>query len=177
MRRLVTAILFVGVFTFSATQVHACWCGVGGVADSFKRARAVFLGDVLDIAAPKTTDPDAPLQDRLFTITFTVAKTWKGVPAGAREFKVLSGQGRSPCSRVVHAGQRYLVFANGAYQQGGEDPVWDLISTCNRMELVDFTWRNGDSIRTMTSRRLTQLRHCLLFKLDFRPTLRWKPAR
>jgi hypothetical protein len=178
MKHLIVATLFVAVVALSGTHARACYCGVGDVPKSFKRAHAVFLGSVIDIAPPKTTDPDAPLPGRFFTITFMVERSWKGLPLLSRVFVVLSAQGNYGCFAYpeVHKGERYLVFADAAYREGGEDPSWNIMTACNRTALVDFTLRRRDSDPFEDMKALDAITALPSFRLDFKPTLHWKPV-
>src|ERR1700730_8102058 len=176
MRRLISVTLFVASITLSATHAQGCYCAVGNVPKAFKQARAVFLGEVTDIAKPKTTDPDASLPGRFFTITFTVEKSWKGVPLVDSEFKVLAAQGNYGCFAypAVRKGERYLVYADAAYRDRGEDSSWNIITVCNRTSLVDFTRRSRDSDPFADMKVLDAITALPSFTLDFKPTLRWK---
>jgi hypothetical protein len=117
-------------------RTYACFCVRPEVPESFKQAKSVFLGEVVDIVEPKTSDETAPLPDRFFKIKFKVQRSWKGVPYGAREFSVLSAQGRYGCFAFppVTKGEMYLVYADSAYRAEN----WGIITVCTRTTAVRF---------------------------------------
>jgi hypothetical protein len=121
-----------------ATTSYACFCLVPDVPQALENAQAVFVGEVVDIVEPRTSDEDAPLPGRFFTIKFKVEKSWKGVPFGATEFELLSGQGKSGCFDFppVRKGERYLVYAG---QAKAIEKDWIILAGCgNRTSLIEF---------------------------------------
>ena len=93
---------------------------------AYERSRAVFLGEVVKIDKPLTTEVEAPLKDRLHKVTFKVEFSWKGAgfrEVGLHDFVVLSDQGKaSDCfswGKFVE-GEKYLVYAD-------ETPDKDLV--------------------------------------------------
>src|SRR6266849_5357295 len=67
-------------------RAYGCSCLTPEVPEALKQAKAVFLGEVIDIVEPKTSNEAAPLPGRFFTIKFKIQRSWKGIPSGAREF-------------------------------------------------------------------------------------------
>ena len=134
MKQILLSILAVACFVLCAPPAYGCSCVMPEVPDALKTAKAVFLGEVVEIVEPKTTNETAPLPGRFFTIKFKIEKSWKGVPFAAREFNVLSAQGRYGCFAFppVSKGQRYLVYADAASDIGN----WGLITMCNRTTVV-----------------------------------------
>ena len=104
-------------------RTYACFCVTPEVPESFKRAKAVFIGAVVDILEPKTSDETAPLPGRFFTIKFKVQRTWKGVPSGTQEFSVLSAQGRYGCFAFPPVTKGETRYLDGLYIDKPEE--WD----------------------------------------------------
>src|SRR5947209_12033996 len=95
MKKIVLVTFFFGTLLLSAPTNHACSCAVPEIDQSFKRANAVFIGEVTEIIAPKSYDEMAPLSDRLYTVKLKVEKSWKGVKS--HEVSILSDQGTLQC--------------------------------------------------------------------------------
>jgi uncharacterized Ntn-hydrolase superfamily protein len=106
------------------------------VPKAVERASAVFVGEVTDIVAPTTSDEKSPLPGRFFTIKFKVQKSWKGVTSD--EINILSAQGEYGCFAFppVTKGEKYLVYADEAYNDGTSQKDWLIITTCNRTALI-----------------------------------------
>ena len=136
MKRIVLMILAFGCLVVSPPRAHACFCVTPEVPDALKRAKAVFLGEVIDIIEPKATDENAPLPDRFFIIKFKIQRSWKGVGAGTREFSILSANGHYGCFAFppVAKGETYLVHADPAYRAES----WGIITICTRTTIVRF---------------------------------------
>lgn len=115
-----------------SSNSHACVCAILPVPKAIERASAVFVGEVVDIVGPVTTDNDAPLPGKYYTIKFKVEKSWKGVTT--REMNILSGQAKYSCFDYppVEKGERYLVYADPIYYYGVDQKDWLRIDTCNR---------------------------------------------
>jgi len=126
--------LIVGIFALSATTTLACSCAMPDVPEALNRANAVFIGEVAEIIEPLTSDEKALPPGRFFTIKFKVEKSWKGVAIASREISVLSAQGRYGCFAYppVSKGERYLVYAEPAYVDGGSSEDWSIITNCTR---------------------------------------------
>jgi hypothetical protein len=111
-------------------------CSAPAVPLAFKEASAVFIGTVSDVVDPRSKVDKAPLEQRFYTIRFNVQRSWKGVTSD--EISVLSGQGKFGCLSypAVSKGERYLVFANALYRDGGPVKGLLLIDRCTRTELI-----------------------------------------
>jgi hypothetical protein len=117
MKHLVLAAALGAISVISQVDNLACFVGAPDVPEAFDRAHAVFIGEVVEIAEPLTAEPDAPLADRFYRVTFKVEYSWKG--AGFREFGlseivVLSNQGKGgSCFSwgSFSEGRKYLVYA------------------------------------------------------------------
>src|SRR5260370_35652078 len=82
-----------GCLVASPAGGHCCLRLTPEVPHALKRAKAVFLGEVIDIIEPKATDENEPLHDRFFIIKFKIQRSWKGAGAWTEEFKILSANG------------------------------------------------------------------------------------
>lgn len=95
---------------------YTCACVKSDVSHAYAAAAAVFAGEATEVIEPRTTDRNAPLSERLYTVKFKVAQAWKGVgflDVLLAEVTVLSDQGRGACfswGTFVKGGQ-YLVYA------------------------------------------------------------------
>lgn len=136
MKRIILATLIIAIVAISARNSYACWCSIPSVPEAVERADAVFVGEVADVIPPRTSDPDAPLPGRFFTIKFKIEKSWKGVDSD--EIDVLSAQGNYSCFAFppVYKGEKYLVYADPVYHDGSYQKGWHFISVCNRTALV-----------------------------------------
>jgi hypothetical protein len=102
------------------------------VPEAFKQAKAVFLGEVVDIVEPNTTDETAALPGRFFTIKFKIQKSWKGIPFGAAEFSVLWLTNCYECPDLPSLNESYLVYANPV----SDSETWSLVTWCSRTMAV-----------------------------------------
>ena len=107
---------------------RACFCLLPELADSFKEARSVFVGETLEITEPKRPDADAPLIDHAHTIKFKVVRSWKGVPFTASEYSVLWLTNCYECLPLPRTNETYLVFATPL----PENKTSSLVTMCNR---------------------------------------------
>lgn len=135
-KHLVLTALVVAFLLIQATKVSGCSCVKHEVPRAFAEARAVFLGEVIDIDEPRTDSPTAPLAERLFQIHFKVERSWKG--AATRETVILSDQGRAGCFSwgPFVKGQKYLVYAESRTPSGKSIKPLAVLFSCNRTELL-----------------------------------------
>ena len=133
MKQTLLMIPALGCLAVCPLRAYACFCTAPEVSESFKRSRAAFLGEALDIVEPKTSDEKAPLVDRTFTIKFKILQSWKGIPFGAVEFNILWLPDCYECLDLPHVNERYLVFADPA--SGTES--WSIVTSCNRTKVID----------------------------------------
>jgi hypothetical protein len=136
MKHLLPIILVLLCMVAFVPRAYGCWCSRPEVPEAFNRAKAVFLGEVVDVVEPHTTDETAPLPGRFFTIRFKIQKSWKGIAFGTQEFSVLSAQGHYGCFAFppVTKGETYLVYADPAYRAEN----WGIVTICNRTTVVRF---------------------------------------
>jgi hypothetical protein len=114
-----------------ASPAYSCYCGAPRVSRAFKKAAAVFVGEVTEIIPPSNRTSDASPMDRLFKIKFKVGQFWKGV--STREVVVLSAQGENCLAYpAVSKGEKYLVYADPFYDQGVYSKDLITITYCNR---------------------------------------------
>jgi hypothetical protein len=132
MKRLLIALLVVGCIAFYPRPTRAYSCIVPDVSESFKLGRAVFLGEATDVVEPGTSNENAPLADRAYTIKFKVLQSWKGVPFGATEFSILWLTNCYECPELPALNERYLVYANPV--SGSE--TWSSVTWCSRTMVV-----------------------------------------
>jgi len=132
MKRLLITLLVVGCIAFYPRPTRACFCLVADVSESLKLGRAVFLGETIEIVEPGTSNENAPLADRAYTIRFKVLQSWQGVPFGAAEFNVLWLTNCYECPDLPSLNERYLVYANPV--SGSE--TWSLVTWCSRTMAV-----------------------------------------
>lgn len=109
------------VVLFAPANSYACFVITDDFPNAFEKAKAVFIGEVTEIKKPVSLDPNAPLADRWFRVSFKVKYSWKG--AGFQEFGipnviVLADQERDCFSwGSFIEGREYLVFADKSPQK------------------------------------------------------------
>jgi|SRR5882762_2351811 len=119
-----------------AASSPLCFCVVPEVPEAFEQAKAVFIGEVIEIVEPATSDEKAALRDRLYVVRFKVEKSWKGAFFSS-EIDVLSDQGRGCFAYPkVTKGERYLVYADPAFENGDESRRLLIITSCNRTAMM-----------------------------------------
>ena len=158
MKHLILVFCVGWLFSLSAPNSYACSCVMPEVPQAFREARAVFVGEVIEIVEPRSDDPKAPLADRLYAIRFKVERSWKGVTS--QEISVLSDQGRAGCFSwgPFLKGKKYLVYAER--RTPAEAPIRNLavLFSCNRTALLpgaseDLKTLEIVSLKTRASRR------------------------
>ena len=104
-------LLWIGLFLSCAPAVFACECDPPKPQKLFRDARAVFVGQVLDISE-STVPLGKGFSPHSFAVTFKVLEFWKG--AKSREITVHSDLGGLPCNQFAfRKGETYLVYAFG----------------------------------------------------------------
>lgn len=142
------------VFGFGYSD-RRCYCIPPSVQASYDNSKAVFVGEVLEVIPPQTTDPRAGFVDVAHTIKFRVEKSWKGV--FFTDTSVMTRLDSCPALNPKK-GDRYLVFARAVYPN---DPSHSELATgpCDRTALLseistaNIVYRNqaADDIRTLNS--------------------------
>lgn len=131
---LILACLIVSFLLATRSNAYACSCVKPEVSEAFQQARAIFLGEVVEIIQPHTNKPTAPLSERLFQIKFKVERSWKG--AAKLEIVILSDQGRAGCFSwgPFVKGRKYLVFAERRTAAGAPIKQLAVLFRCNLTE-------------------------------------------
>lgn len=95
------------VFVAVPEDAAGCSCGAFSACQTYARARAVFVAEVLDVTDDATADRK--------TARMRVIRSYKGDAAAGQTVTVvtLSGTAAS-CSLDLDAGDRYVLFAGGA---------------------------------------------------------------
>jgi len=109
-----------------AARAASCFCVAPEVKQAFESARAVFVGELLEVVPPRSSDKNALFADRVHTARFKVEITWKG--SFWAEAKVLAPQGSCFAFHPLRVGEKYLVYADPV--QGSSTAV--MITSCNR---------------------------------------------
>ena len=153
-KRLIVACFIGCLFSLSAGNGYACSCVKPEVLQSFREAKAVFVGEVIGIVEPSTNDPKRPLADRLYAIRFKVDTSWKGTTS--EEMVVLSDQGRAGCFSwgPFLKGNKYLVYAERKTPSGTRIRNLAVLFSCNRTSLLTNA---GEDLKTLGQARVRAL--------------------
>lgn len=128
MKIIARSMLVVIALVVASPVVRACSCVVPEVQQAFEQARMVFVGEVMEIVPPRSTDKDALFADRVHSITFRVETTWKGL--FSTEAKVFAPMGDCFSIQPLRVGEKYLVYATPVVTSGNRNDV--MINGCNR---------------------------------------------
>ena len=74
--------LLIVILLLFSVSISGSYCSVPDVPKGLDRADAVFVGEVLEVIEPRTTEEDAPPPGRFFVIRFKVERSWKGATSG-----------------------------------------------------------------------------------------------
>jgi hypothetical protein len=156
-KHLVLVFCIACLFSLCAPTSHACSCVTPEVPQALREARAVFVGEVIEIVEPHTDNPKAALSDRLYAIKFKVERSWKG--ATSREIIILSDQGRAGCFSwgPFLKGERYLVYAERRAPSGAPIRNLAVLFSCNRTALLASASEDLKTLETIRP-RLVSLR-------------------
>lgn len=135
MKQLIAAVLIAGAICVAPRSSRASTCVIPDVHKAYERARAVFLGEVVGMAAPINPEASPRSSDRLFKIRFKVHRAWKGVFSST--FEVFSSDG--PAHFGLYEGgnaKKYIVYADPLIDNGVYPPHKTAISRCSRTALV-----------------------------------------
>lgn len=135
-KQLIVACFIGCLFSLSAGKGNACSCIKPEVPQALREATAVFVGEVIEIIEPHTSNPQAPLADRLYAIKFRINTSWKG--RTTEEVVVLSDQGRAGCFSwgPFLKGNKYLVYAERRTSSGARIRNLAVLFSCNRTSLL-----------------------------------------
>ena len=161
MKRIIQVAAIVSVFVLGTSVGNACFvcsCFKPEIKDAFARAKVVFVGEVTEVVAPRSTDRSATFEDAAHTIKFKVETAWKG--QFWTEISVLARMDGCYSLRTLpKKGERYLVYAEPVFRL---DPSRSEVMTnsCTRTALLTeistdggFFYRNQalDDIRALDS--------------------------
>lgn len=164
MKRLILICSIACLFWLCAPNTYACSCIVPEVPEAFRAARAVFVGEVTEIVAPRTDNRKAPLADQLYAIKFKVEKYWKGV--SSKEIIILSDQGRAGCFSwgPFLKGQKYVVYGERLLRSGAHKRALAVLFSCNRTALLadaseDLRMLKGVSFKVRLTKSVPSNQH------------------
>ncbi|HYE73008.1 MAG TPA: hypothetical protein VEF04_06750 [Blastocatellia bacterium] len=105
MNVLILTICAVGLLAFNPRVVYPCSCVYGSPRQERKKAKAVFVGQVVEVYSGSGRD-DYPAIAEL-----KVERYWKGIKK-SETIEVLSDMGLHSCRAVLYKkGARYIVYA------------------------------------------------------------------
>ena len=113
MIKLIGKIAIVFLFLFASSQAaYSCSCEAPSQRKAFRKANAIFVGQVLEIRDSKNQKvADSLGLVKVYDIKFKVEKSWKGVKNS--EITVVSDNGVLVCYGFdFRVGEKYLVYAN-----------------------------------------------------------------
>jgi hypothetical protein len=136
MKYIFLVIFVAGMFALTTSTNYACSCIVPDVLQATDKASAVFVGEVIEIAHPRSYDVKAPLAERLYTVKLKVEKAWKGVKS--QEITILSDQGSLGCIsyKALHKGEKYLIYAETISDDVVRGKSIGVFTTCSRTKLL-----------------------------------------
>ena len=96
----------------SSQAIYPCSCEAPNQRKAFRKAKAIFIGQVLEIKESKNQKvADSLGLVKVYDIKFKVHKSWKGVKNS--EITVVSDNGVLVCYGFdFRLGEKYLVYAN-----------------------------------------------------------------
>jgi len=124
--------LAIGFSVIGAPRMLPCFCITPTVSDSFKNARAVFVGEVTEVIAPKIVGENTPDIGHAYTIKFKVHQRWKGLPPTTTDFNILWTTQCYECPPLPHIEDTYLVYA---YPVPNNETL-SFVGWCNRTMIV-----------------------------------------
>jgi hypothetical protein len=114
MKRIIQVATIALVFVLWAPVGYACWCFKPDVREAYDLAKVVFVGEVVEVVSPRSTEPDARFVDGAHTIKFKVETAWK--EPFWTEISVLTRM--DSCfglPALPQKGEKYLVYAEPVY--------------------------------------------------------------
>jgi hypothetical protein len=110
MKRLTIAVTLLLAFFFAPTRGYSCECdftGNGGPSSIKHRARAVFIGEVLEVR--EATKEEREEYSNFYIVRMRVQRYWKGIKSGEVNVETdLTG-----CGPNIKVGKKYLVYGMG----------------------------------------------------------------
>ncbi|HET6980282.1 MAG TPA: hypothetical protein VFI24_28365 [Pyrinomonadaceae bacterium] len=134
MKRFLQFMIVGVVLALWAPITYACFCVKPAVPDAYKRARAVFVGEVLEVTPPQADDPTGGFAQRAHTIRFKVERAWKGI--FWTEVSVLARfDSCFDLQAAPRLGEKVLVYAEPVYP-ADESRKEVMIGACSRTALM-----------------------------------------
>lgn len=134
MKRIVQVATIPFVLVLGTPVGYACFCINPEVKEAFDRAKIVFVGEVLEVMPPRSTDANAEFVDAAHTFKFKVETAWK--EQFWTEASVLARMDNCFSLRTLpQKGEKYLVYAEPVYR---DDPSRREVMThsCTRTALL-----------------------------------------
>jgi hypothetical protein len=137
-----TVVISFAIVLLSASGVLGCSCETPTQRSAYKKARAVFVGQVLNVKT--TSSYTQKTLDYPYAVTFHVEQSWKGVRGDS--ITILARAPFFQCPGFTfREGARYLVYAYG------DDLLVDVSCTQTKLADVaasDLRWLNRSRRRT-----------------------------
>lgn len=137
------SILIIFLALFTVPNSWSSYCITPEVPQAFDRAKAVFIGEVEEITAPRSQSADAKVFERAYLVQFKIEKSWKGQPFGSLKVWTFKGNQASSVLPAASKGERYLVYAD-PFNSGGAMTGELVVGSCNRTALLP---RNAEAPR------------------------------
>src|SRR5262249_22567438 len=105
MKTLIIVACTIVLIAFSSQVVHPCSCVYGSARQELRKAKAVFVGQVIEVYSGSGRE-DYPV-----IVELEVERYWKGVKK-SKTIEVLSDMGLHSCQSVLYKkGTKYIVYA------------------------------------------------------------------
>jgi len=138
----------------------SCWCVKPELREAFDKARVVFVGEVVEVIQPRSTDGKGQFVDAAQTIRFRVETAWK--EHFRTEVTVLARvDGCFSLRMLPQKGEKYLVYAEPVYPN---DPSRTELKTdsCTRTVLLSEMAANGIYYRNQAADDIRILNNFML---------------
>ena len=124
MKSLIIVSCIIGLLAFHTSVVYPCSCIYGSARQELRKAKAVFVGQVIEIYSGSGREEYPAI------VELKVERYWKGIKK-SETIEVLSDLGLHSCHPVLYKkGARYLVYA---YKNKGK-----LVTTgCTRTKEIE----------------------------------------
>jgi hypothetical protein len=132
MMKILLITLAIGFSVIGAPRMLWCFCITPTVSESFKNARAVFVGEVTDVIEPKIAGENTPDIDHAYTIEFKVHQRWKGLSPATTDFNILWTSHCYECPPLPHIKETYLVYAYPV----AHNETLSFVGWCNRTIII-----------------------------------------
>ena len=131
MRR--TAVTFLGLLVItiaSVTPAAACYCAFRSTDEAFEVSARVFLGQVVEVSAPREIKFGSETK-KVHVTRFFVWEKWKGTKA--LEVEVFFEIPANSCSTepLIKVGEMYMVFSDSVSVKEGFPKVQGIVTICS----------------------------------------------